>query len=264
MTETTIQVSNTDVRIADIFDAYSKEQVAIIKNTVAKGTTNTELALFLFTAQSANLNPLTKEIWCYKDNKNNLIIFTGRDGFLKRAQQQPAYNGLRSCEVRAGDGFEIDVPNGKVTHKITKPLKERGEIIGAYCFVFRKDGEATLEWVEWETYAKNFSASPWKTHSAEMIKKVAEAQRGVSKPCTMTAKQRAARAEKVSVAQRGVARPQTSGAKNGMARPIVNLDTGEVFSCIPEALQKYPKASNISSVCRGKRNIAGGYRWAYA
>ena len=94
--------------------------------------------------------------------------------------------------------------------------------------------------------------------------KVSKAQKGISKPCTMTPEQLADRAAKTGAAQRGIPKPKTSGGKNGMARSIINLDTGEVFSCIPDALVKHPKAGNINAVCRGVRKVAGGYRWAYA
>ena len=151
---------------------YSPNEVAVIQQNVAKGTTGTELAYFLNVCKTMKMNPFNKEVWCYKDNRGNLLIFAGRDGFLSKAQQNPLYNGLRSCEVRENDDWSIDVANGKIKHEITKSQKERGQIIGAYCIVFRKEGEPTIEFSDFETYNKGFSA--WKTHPAEMIKKVAE------------------------------------------------------------------------------------------
>ena len=96
----------------------SAEQVAIVKANVAQGTTNNELAYFLSVCKSTGLNPLNKEIWCYKDYQGKLIIFTGRDGFLAKAQQHPNYAGLRSSEVCENDEIEIDIPRGLVEHKI--------------------------------------------------------------------------------------------------------------------------------------------------
>lgn len=149
---------------------YTSEEVAILKQTVAKGTTDTELAYFLSLSRSVELNPFVKEIWCYKDNKNNLIVFAGRDGFLAHAQKQKSYAGIRSCEVRENDTFKMDVFNNKITHEFG--LDSRGKIIGAYAVAFRKDGEPTIEWADFETYDKKYNT--WKTHPAEMIKKVAE------------------------------------------------------------------------------------------
>jgi hypothetical protein len=86
---------------------FSEEHIGVIKNTIAKGTTNTELSLFLFTAQSLGLNPLNKEIWCYKDHKGNLLTFAGRDGFLSKAQKDTKYKGIRSSEVRENDVLSL-------------------------------------------------------------------------------------------------------------------------------------------------------------
>ena len=158
---------------------YTADQVKVIKHTVAKGTTDAELALFLYTAKEAGLSALQKEVWCYKDKQGNLLTFAGRDGFLARAQKNPAYNGLRSVEVCENDEITLNIPMGIVNH-IINPKKPRGKIIGAYCFVFRKDGEPTIEWVEFDVYNKGWNA--WKSHPAEMIKKVAESH-ALKKAC---------------------------------------------------------------------------------
>jgi len=150
---------------------FTEEQVAVVKNTVAKNTTNTELAYFLQVCKSVGLNPFLKEIWCYKDNKSNLLVFAGRDGFLKKAQESSQWNGITSSEVRENDKFEMDTPNAKVAH--TTNGKDRGKIIGAYAITRPKQVDfATLEWADFDTYNKKYNT--WSTHPADMIKKVAE------------------------------------------------------------------------------------------
>lgn len=149
----------------------TEQEVAVIKATVAKGTSDLELSYFLMTAKSVGLSPFNKEIWCYKDNKNNLIVFAGRDGFLKIAQRDKHWNGIVSCEVRENDNFEIDPPQGVIKHSFS--WKDRGAIVGAYAKVQpKKCDTATVEWVDFETYNKNWNV--WKTHPADMIKKVGE------------------------------------------------------------------------------------------
>lgn len=159
---------------------YEPNQVAVISTQVAKGATGTELAFFLNVCKSVDLNPFNKEIWCYKDHKNNLIMFTGRDGFLSKAQKSPAFNGIRSSAVRENDNCQIDIPSGKVNHTFS-PGDDRGDIIGAYCFVYRKGGEPTLAWVDFETFDKSvndpkkpWSKNVWNTDPESMICKVAE------------------------------------------------------------------------------------------
>jgi phage recombination protein Bet len=149
---------------------YQPEEIAIIKNTVAKNTTDSELAYFVNVAKSTGLNPFNKEIWCYKDNKSNLLVFTGRDGFLSKAQSNPKFNGIRSSEVRDDDEFMLDIANNNIKH--IKNHKSKSKIIGAYAIAFRKDGEPTIEWADFDTYNKTYNV--WKANPAEMIKKVAE------------------------------------------------------------------------------------------
>jgi phage recombination protein Bet len=171
--QTSVEVRKNEEKISAAFPGFSAEQVAVIKNTVAKGTTDVELALFIYTATSTGLNPLIKEIWCYKDNKGNLLIFAGRDGFLKKAQQHPKYGGMRSSSVRENDICEVNIPAGTVNHMITNDSNtKRGKITGAYAFVYRKEEEPTLVWVDFETFDKGYNA--WKTHPDDMICKVAE------------------------------------------------------------------------------------------
>jgi phage recombination protein Bet len=157
-----------------IDNMFSQEQILVIHNSVAKGTTMAELAYFLNVAKSVQLNPFNKEIWCYKDKKNNLIIFSGRDGFLAKAQQNPEFAGIRSAEVKSKDEFSIDIANNKIVHTISNLPTDRGEILGAYAIVFRKNGEPTVVFVEMHRYNKGYNT--WKTHPEDMIKKVAESK----------------------------------------------------------------------------------------
>jgi hypothetical protein len=90
---------------------------------------------------------------------------------LSKAQSNPAFNGIRSCEVCKTDEFTIDIANGKITHTFSNKDK-REEIVGAYAIAFRKGGEPTVEYANIKDYDKG--QFTWKTHKAAMIKKVAE------------------------------------------------------------------------------------------
>lgn len=150
---------------------FSQEALAIIKKTVAKNTTDAELAYFASICQQTNLNPLTKEIWCYKDNRGNLLVFAGRDGFLKRAQESSLWNGITSGAVYENDTFEMDIASARIKH--IPQFKGRGKIIGAYAIARPKGCEyATVEWADFDTYNKGQFV--WKDFPEAMIKKVAE------------------------------------------------------------------------------------------
>jgi recombination protein RecT len=169
--ETGNEITTINAAKISALTGFKPEEVAIIKNTVAKGTTDSELAYFLSIAKSVSLNPFNKEIWCYKDNKGNVLVFAGRDGFLKRAQESQLWNGMTSFEVCKNDEFEMDVTTATVKHKPN--FKDRGEIIGAYAIVRPKGCDlATVEWAEMKVYNKGYNV--WKSDPATMIKKVAE------------------------------------------------------------------------------------------
>lgn len=167
-----VPTTTSDEKIANL-GSYTPEQVAIVKNTVAKGTTNIELAYFLQVSESVGLSPFNKEIWCYKDHRGNLIVFVGRDGFLRKAQEDNRFLSINSSEVREKDEFATDIPNGKIIHTITKGSnKERGAIVGAYAVVEKRDARDSVAYVDFETYCRN--SPTWKSHPSSMIKKVAE------------------------------------------------------------------------------------------
>lgn len=150
--------------------SLSSEMIAVAHKTVAKGTSFAELAYFLTVCKNIQLNPFNKEVWCYKDNSGNLLVFTGRDGFLARAQKHKNWKGMRSSEVCEKDEFSLDIANNEIQHKIGQG--DRGAIIGAYCIVFVKGCESTIEWANIKDYDKG--RFTWKDFKADMIKKVAE------------------------------------------------------------------------------------------
>jgi phage recombination protein Bet len=150
------------------------ETVAVIHNSVAKNTSIAELAYFLNVAKGLGLNPFNKEIWCYRDNKGNLLVFTGRDGFLRKAQEHPRYNGFRSAAVRENDGFQMITTNDEliIKHEIKPSKAGRGALLGAYCISYLKDGKESAVWVDFSMYNKG--KFTWETHPDDMIMKVAE------------------------------------------------------------------------------------------
>ena len=79
-----------------IMKQYSSEQLDIIKQTVAKGATDLELAWFLHVAKELSLSPLRKQIhavkrWSRKDGKEVMTIQTGIDGFRSIADSTGTY-----------------------------------------------------------------------------------------------------------------------------------------------------------------------------
>jgi len=149
---------------------FSNTDIDIIKNSVAKGTSDAELKYFLAVAASTGLNPFQKEIWCYKSG-NDMLIFAGRDGFLSNAQKKPDFKGIRSAYVCATDKFKMNIVSGHIEHEFTQA--DRGAIVGAYAVVKRDGMDSFISWADFKEFNKGYNA--WKTNPGSMIKKVAEA-----------------------------------------------------------------------------------------
>ena len=75
---------------------FNESQVDLIKTTVAKGTTNDQLALFLYTCKKTGLDPLAKQIHCIvRQTKNGpqMSIQTAIDGYRLVADRSGKYAG---------------------------------------------------------------------------------------------------------------------------------------------------------------------------
>lgn len=147
---------------------YNKEQVDLIKNTVAKGATEDELNMFLYLSKQYGLDPFKREIWFTKYG-NQTNIMTSRDGYLKYAQQHTEFEGLISFVVHEGDAFEIDAAEYKISHKFGA---KRGKIVGAWARCDRKGKRPFISYVEFTEYNQNNNI--WKKYPSAMIQKVAE------------------------------------------------------------------------------------------
>ncbi|MDO4264644.1 MAG: phage recombination protein Bet [Deinococcus sp.] len=80
---------------------WTEEQVDLIKKTVAAGTTDTELSLFLEVAKSSGLNPFQRQIYAVKrksGREEKMTIQTGIDGYRLIASRSAAHLGTTDAE----------------------------------------------------------------------------------------------------------------------------------------------------------------------
>ena len=166
---------------------YNQEQVATIKETVAKGATDTELYMFLSLAKKYELDPFAKEIWFIKDNSGRVMIQAGRDGFLKTAQRDEKFKGIASFPVYSNDDFELNPINGDVKHKPN--FQDRGELIGAWARVEKEGVTPYVSFADFKEYYAGYKDDQgkiktgkygplkpqlWDTKPSMMIQKVAQ------------------------------------------------------------------------------------------
>lgn len=149
----------------------NEEAVRQIQTIFAPTLSVVEFKIFHEIGKATGLNPYLREIWAVKYDKQSVQIFIGRDGYRKGAQRQPSYDYHLADAVYSNDDFNVS--NGNVSHNYS--LKDRGNLLGAYCVVKRKgSSQANYVFVELKEYDKK--QSTWVTLKTTMIKKVAEAQ----------------------------------------------------------------------------------------
>jgi phage recombination protein Bet len=145
-----------------------------IRDIYASKATENEFKAFVGLGKATGLNPFLREIWCVKyGDSSPASIFIGRDGYRRSAQSNPNYDYHYAEAVYSNDDFHYNFKLGEVTHK--QNLKDRGQLIGAYCIVAKKNSSKPIYvFVEFKEY--NSGKSNWASKPATMIKKVAEAQ----------------------------------------------------------------------------------------
>ena len=85
---------------------WTRDQIDLIKKTVAKGTSDDELKLFLYTCQKTGLDPLIRQIYAVKRGgvSNQMSIQTGIDGYRLIAERTGKYAPGREPSFTEKDG----------------------------------------------------------------------------------------------------------------------------------------------------------------
>ena len=146
--------------------SFTQKEVETIKRTVASDANTDELRMFLHIAKTYGLDPFNKEIFFWKI-KGKPTIMTSRDGYLKIADRHEEYNGLVSDVVRENDKFRRKAQG--IDHEYGT---NRGDIIGAYALVYRKDREYPV--YVFAPFQEYFAGTRvWSQYPSAMILKVA-------------------------------------------------------------------------------------------
>jgi phage recombination protein Bet len=145
-----------------------REQIELIKATVARGATDNELKLFLYTASRTKLDPLTKQIHFIKRRVRNPrtgnydevgTIQTGIDGYRVVA----ARNGLAGIEDAVFDNEDAAHPN-KASVTVYKMIDGQ-----------RVPFTASARWKEYAQLRDGKPTAMWAKMPYLMLAKVAEA-----------------------------------------------------------------------------------------
>jgi recombination protein RecT len=155
-------------------NVFTQKELEVVVNSIAKGATNEELALFIQICKQNNLNPFKNHIYFIKYS-NQMSIQVSVEGIQYLAQQREDYKGVTVQLVHENDDFEIGVDPETQELKIEKHTIKipRGKVAAAYAIAKREgypDKVVVIEAEEVE-HLKNKSGSQWKTYYNDMFKK---------------------------------------------------------------------------------------------
>lgn len=166
--ESTETKKNVDGGREDRLISFTDEEKEILRRTVCNKASDDEFKVFLHVAETYGLDPFNKELFFWKDKKDRTTIMTSRDGYLSISNRHEAFDGLVSDVVRTNDEFKRTTTG--IEHKYGS---DRGDIVGAYALVYRKDRKYPIYvFAPYEEY--NGYNSVWNRYPSAMILKVAE------------------------------------------------------------------------------------------
>lgn len=145
-----------------------------VKNYIAPGATEQEVLMFIELCKAQNLNPFVRDAYLVKYGSQAAQIIVGKDVFIKRASENPNFDGMRA-------GIVVLTKDGQIQER-EGALKLPGEqLVGGWCEVYLKDKKhPTKSIVSFEEYAQKTKEgklnSMWSSKGATMIRKVAQSQ----------------------------------------------------------------------------------------
>lgn len=154
----------------------------IVKNYLVSGdkdrVTDQEVAMFINLCKYSGLNPWLKEAYCIKYGTEPATMVTGKEAFMKRAENIESFNGFKAGIIAISEDPDDD---GDPIYREGTLVLPNEKLIGGWANVYRKDRDnhyrVTVSFEEYAGRKKDGSLnSQWSKKPATMIRKVALVQ----------------------------------------------------------------------------------------
>lgn len=129
---------------------------AVLRDTVMPKASPAQVQAFMLVATKHKLNPVTKEIYAYPAKGGGIQALVGIDGWLKLANDHPAFDGMTFAYEYQGEG-------------------DARRIDAVTCRIHRKDRAHPIEAVEFYDECVR-PTDPWRTMPRRMLTTRAMAQ----------------------------------------------------------------------------------------
>src|SRR3990167_5112551 len=171
-------IENREIAPQDVFGKLTRNQLELIKRTVARGASDDELRLFVQVCKGANLNPFLRQVhlvprWDSKLGQEVRAIQVGIDGFRAVAESSGVYAGN---DDPIYDGDKTIEYSTKVNAKNTLIVPEKATVTVYKLLDGQRYGfTATARWDEY--YPGEKIGFQWHIRPYLMLGKCTEADR---------------------------------------------------------------------------------------
>lgn len=174
---TNIDVKPTTAVTSVTLESGSVLTAETVRNYLVSGggnVTDQEVVMFLELCKAQKLNPFVKDAYLIKYGNQAAQIVTGKDVFIKRAYENPNFDGMRA-------GVVILKKDGSLEYREGSLKLPNETLVGGWCEVYLKDKRCpTKAVVSFDEYAGRKANgqlnSMWANKGATMIRKVAQSQ----------------------------------------------------------------------------------------